>query len=72
MLSCMLPETRGSGGGVVGVRLLDSVHIVGVCFSAGEEDFGKTNNELDRQPMSAEFISVNCVLFFHNMVNRTV
>lgn len=68
----MLREARGSGGGVVGVRLLDSVHIVGVCFSVGEEDFGKASNELDRQPVSAEFISVNCALVFHNMVNGTV
>lgn len=51
--------SHASGGGVVGVRLLDSAYIAGICFSAGEKDFGLTNNEPDRETMSGEFIYIN-------------
>lgn len=64
----LLRETHGSGC----VRLLDSAHTAGICFSAGEEDSGLTNNELDRETMSGEFIYINCLVFSHRAVKRTV
>jgi len=60
----LLRETHGSGDGLFGI-LLDSAHIARIFFSAGEEDSGLTNNELDRETMSGEFIFINCLVLSH-------
>lgn len=62
----LLHETWFWGWSGTGVRLLDSVHIVGICFPARGEDCGKMNKELDRDPMP-----FNRLLFSHHTVKRT-